>query len=201
LSFVRRFDDGIVGKPTFMDTTMTPHSDNDLTELMGTFASVVILTDRDDEQLDHVRRTATRLAVDHGWDLIVYDRSQETWMDSPHPTGPVATDELSGSDERAHLHRQMQDIEAAGVSVTAWLSTVPSISAIADVVREMHVDAVLIPSDFEQPKLADRLLSGDGATSVARTLADIDPTDGTTLLLITPDGQLVRAVDDSSAST
>ena len=183
-----------------MDTTPSPRTDSTTADLLPTLHRVVVINDADDDRLHEVRRAAPRLGVDHGWELVVYDRSEETWMDHPHPSGPFSAADLADQDDRADLHRLLADIESAGVTASAWTSTVPSISAIADVVQKMEIDAVLIPSEFGSHKLADRLLSGDEKSSVAASLSEICTGDGPRLLEMRPDGLIAEPEVTTAAS-
>ena len=99
-----------------------------------------------------------------------YDRSAERWTDTPHPSGLLSLADIT---ERDHLVRQMKDIEAAGVTVTAWLATVPALSAIIDLLQAIEVDGVIVPDQFEQPRLADRLQSGDGPADMVERIAGL----------------------------
>lgn len=81
----------------------------------------------DDElELDELALTILRAVVD---EVTVTSRTVRLVK---HVGATV--DELDAS-ERERLVRQMRDIEAAGVHVTVWLATVPSISAMVDVIQ------------------------------------------------------------------
>lgn len=139
----------------------------------GVFASlhqVVVPTDADDDALAVARVTATRLAAEHGWSLVLYDRSDERWTDTPHPSGPLTRDQVP--DDRRHLGEQMDEIAAAGVDVTAWLSTVPSLTAVLDVVQELDVDGVVVPADADRTTLVDRLTGSSESAAQLESVVD-----------------------------
>jgi hypothetical protein len=175
-----------------METTPALVLDADVARLMPALRRVVVPTDRDDAELDRARRAATLLAGEHDWELVLYDRSHETWMDHPHPSGPVSADELDG-DDWEHLRIQLNDIEAAGVTAKAWLATVPSLSAMTDVVHEMGVDAVLLPEELDKPTLADRVLdTGGGAEPLERAARRQSDDGGPLFLELSGDGRISR---------
>ncbi len=172
------------------------HAHADLARLLPSFGRVAVPTDADDDSLANVRRVATRLAAEHGWELVLYDRSHETWMDHPHPKGCVTVDQLDG-DEWEHLRVQLRDVESAGVSVTAWLATVPSITAMVDAIQEIDIDAVLVPADPEHATLADRLLEGGDPAERLERVAHLQlGTDAPVVIAVDGDGALaVRAYE------
>lgn len=176
-----------------MSSTPALKPDDDAARVLPELSRVVVPTDRDDGELAKVREAAAHLATEHGWEIVLYDRSHETWMDHPHPRGPVTADELDG-DEWEHLRTQLRDLEAAGVTATAWLATVPSITAMIDVMQELEIDGVLMPENLERPKLADRLLGrGDAAETVEQT-AELQLDDrAPTFLEVCPDGRVTLA--------
>ncbi len=151
---------------------------------------VVVPTDVDDARLTDARIAATRLAADFGWELVLYDRSEERWTDTPHPTGPLTLDEVVESG-RQHLIDQMRDVEAAGVSVRAWLATVPSITAMLDAIQELDVDGVMVPTDLQQPRMMDRLLEGGSPARIVDRVTDLQlDRPGPVFLVVADDGSI-----------
>jgi hypothetical protein len=131
---------------------------------------LAVVTDAYDDQLAATRDIALALALQHDLDVVLYDRSEETWMDHPHPAGPCDRADLDARD-RTHLAAQLDDFESAGVSATTWIATVPAISEIVDVIREIDVDIVLLPDRLDRRKLFDRLLSNRSADAVVEAAA------------------------------
>jgi hypothetical protein len=146
--------------------------DDEAGAAVASLRRVVVPTDPRDERLARARQAALQLATEHGWEIVLYDRSHERWTDTPHPSGPVSADELD-PDEWEGLARQLRDIEAAGVTATAWLATVPSLTAMIDVLQELDVDGVLLPSHLDQPKVMDRLLEGGNPAGMVERVADL----------------------------
>lgn len=133
---------------------------------------VVVPTDEKDPALARARGVALRLATEHGFDVVLYDRSDERWTDTPHPTGPLVVDDVD-DDKRPHLVRQMRDFEAAGVTTTAWLATVPTLTAMLDVLQEMDIDGVLLPEELDKPKLMDRIMGGSDVAAMIERLTEL----------------------------
>lgn len=119
--------------------------------------------------VDVARQAARIAASDKQLAIILYDRSAETWMDHPHPSGPHRADELS--DEFAELADQLRELGAAGIDATAWISTVPSLSEIATAVEQTGTDAVLLPEPSCDRTLVDRLTgTGDPNADVTKSI-------------------------------
>ncbi len=153
---------------------------------------LAVATDTDDETLAATRSVAASLAAEHDLSVVLYDRSEETWMDHPHPSGVCDRADLADRD-RQHIADQMVEFDQAGVDVTAWIATVPSITEIVDVVLQFGVDAILLPDSTEHPKLLDRLKNDSPADVVERIVShNLDAPvpvlvdDGTTVRVETP---------------
>jgi hypothetical protein len=144
----------------------------DRTETAASWSRVVIATNRNDESLDRVRGVVLELAVQYGFAVVLYDRSNERWTDTPHPKGPLTADEVD-VEERPHLVEQLREFQAAGVSATAWLATVPALTAMLDVLQEMNVDAIVLPEDLGGRKMMDRLQIGSGPAEMVQRIADL----------------------------
>lgn len=139
----------------------------DLTErardaLAGSHTIVVPTDVADDEQdhfLDAVADVAAACDPDHPTTVVLYDRSNETWMDTPHPNGPYRSSELS--DDHTDLARQLDRLGEAGVNALGWISTVPALTDILTAVQRVSADAVLLHDDHEHRGLFDQLLRPD----------------------------------------
>lgn len=151
---------------------------------------VVVPTDESDAALARTREVALHLARQHGFDVVLYDRSDERWTDTPHPSGPYTAAELDG-ERRPDLVRQLRDFEAAGVTATAWLATVPALTAMLDVLQELDVDGVLLPEQLDEPKIMDRLQIGSDTASMVDRVAELQlPTPPT--VLVVPESGAIR---------
>lgn len=173
---------------------------DDVVPVLSRLRRVVVPTDETGDGLALARRAATELAAEHGWELVLYDRSHERWIDTPHPSGPFAREQLD-PDERSHLARQMAEIETAGVPVTAWLATVPSLTAMIDVIREVDVDGVLVPAELDDAKLMDRLLPGGRPADVVERVTDLQlPGEPPAFLVVDNSGHVTVAAYEGAES-
>jgi hypothetical protein len=133
---------------------------------------LAVVTDDEDAHLAATRRLGAQLAARHDLDVVLYDRSQETWMDHPHPSGPCDVSEL---DDRAasHLAPQIEEFTALGIDAAPWIATVPTITEIVDVIRELGVDLILLPEQLDKASLIDRL-RGKQPADVVREVAALN---------------------------
>jgi hypothetical protein len=155
----------------------------------GRLRRVAIATDESDEALARVRHITLGLARTHGFEVLLYDRSNERWTDHPHPTGPLGADEIVGT-EREHLVRQLREFEDAGVTAAAWLATVPALTAMLDMFQALDVDAVLLPEHLDEPKLMDRLQIGKTAPMMVRRIAELSLQQPPMVLSVPDDGPI-----------
>jgi hypothetical protein len=139
---------------------------------VGQLRRLAIATDESDDALARVRGVALGLARANGFEVVLYDRSHERWTDHPHPTGPVSADEIVGTD-REHLVRQLREFEDAGVTATAWLATVPALTAMLDMLQAVDVDAIMLPEQLDQPKMMDRVQVGKTAPTMVQRIAEL----------------------------
>lgn len=131
---------------------------------------LAVATDTDDETLAATRTVAASLAAEYDVSVVLYDRSEETWMDHPHPSGVCDRADLADRD-RQHLADQMTEFDEAGVEVTAWIATVPSITEIVDVVLQAGAEVILLPDKTDHPKLLDRLKADSPSDVVERIIS------------------------------
>lgn len=150
---------------------------------------VVVPTDEADAALAHTRQVALQLAREHDFEVVLYDRSDERWTDTPHPSGPFTADEID-DERRGHLVRQLRDFEAAGVTATAWLATIPALTAMLDVLQELDVDGVLLPEKLDKPKIMDRVQSGSDTAAMVERVADLQMPTPPTVLVVPETGAI-----------
>lgn len=167
--------------------------DRSAEQAVSTLHRIIVPTDEGDAALARTREVALYLAREHDIEVVLYDRSGERWTDTPHPAGPLSGDEID-AERRPHLVRQLRDFEAAGVAVTAWLATVPALTAMLDALQQLDVDGVLLPEHLDEPKVMDRLQAGSDTAVMVDRVAELQmPTPPT--VLVVPDSGPVRVVD------
>jgi len=156
---------------------------------------LVVPTDVDDPALDRARDAAGRLAAEYDLEVVLYDRSGERWTDTPHPEGPLEADAIG--DDRPHLQHQLEELRRNGVRATAWLATVPALTAMTDVLDEIDIDGMVLPSHLDHPKMMDRLQVGAGPAEMVERVAALQTAhpapgvlvvdDERNIVLMTPD--------------
>lgn len=128
--------------------------------------------------------------------LTIYDRSEESWVDTPIPEGPFGIDHACAT-EHERLRSLMEQAESLGVRAQGWLSSLPSISGITTAVSATDADVVVVPADLGG-RVTDMLSGGhDFAQTVANQFVD-DPVLTPVVVVVDADGgsqvveQLVR---------
>lgn len=136
------------------------------TEALASVRILVVPTDADDAGYETARRAALQLATSapegQRLTVVLHDRSDERWTDTPHPEGPLGPDEIE-ADRRPHLVDQLRPFQEAGVDVKVWYASIPALTAVLTTVQTLDADAVLVPASPEAPKMMDRLQAGEDA--------------------------------------
>jgi hypothetical protein len=179
-----------------------------------------VTDDRDDTGLVAARAVAAELAHRAEVPVILYDRSGETWVDTPHPEGPLPPDDRRLED-RPHLRSQMQAMTERDIEAEAWLSTVPTISGITGALTHTRADVVVVAASAKR-KFLERTLDGDSISQAIAIIidrhADVDASvievadDGTSTVIRTgtpstlppgdtPTGDVASASDERSRQT
>lgn len=151
--------------------------------------ATVVLTpvdDGGDDALARSRSVAVALAALVDARLVLLDRSDTTYADTPR-VHQLSRDEAVGLD-RGYLVDGIDEAAAAGVSATAFQHSLPGDEALTDAIDQVGADLVVVPVDLDAPGLLARLKSGD----VADRTVDATPA-GTTVLSVDDDGALAVA--------
>lgn len=137
---------------------------------LGSVRTLLVPTDPDDEGYARARRAALELASDTGVAVVLHDRSDERWTETPHAEGPLDLETVADG-ERDHLPAQMQQFADAGVDVRAWYASVPALTAILEPVQGLDAAAVVVPQRPDKPRVMDRLQPGsDLGEQIGRVL-------------------------------
>jgi hypothetical protein len=140
-------------------------------EVLGNVSLLLVPTAPDDESYDRARAAAVVLAREAGCAVVLHDRSDERWTDTPHPEGPYTIDQID-HDGRGHLVEQMQVFVDAGIDVTAWYASVPALTAVLTPVQTLGADGILVPESIDNPKMMDRIQAGDDAGEMVGRVLD-----------------------------
>lgn len=131
---------------------------------------IVVPTAPDDDGFTRARHAARRIADASGCTVVLYDRSDERWTDTPDPEGPIELADVD-RENRPHLVEQMQEFADAGIDVKAWYASVPAITRVLVAVQHLDADAVVVPESIESPRVMDRLQAGeDTGEQIGRVL-------------------------------
>ncbi|MFN3216265.1 MAG: hypothetical protein ACE367_07210 [Acidimicrobiales bacterium] len=164
---------------------------------------IVVTDDRDDTGVAAARGVAAELGERADVPVILYDRSAETWVDTPHPEGPLPPGDRRLED-RPHLRAQMQIMTDRDIDALAWLSTVPTIAGITGALTHTRADVVVVAASAKR-KFLERTLDGDSISQAIAILidrhADVDASvievadDGTSSVIRTGSASTLRPGD------
>lgn len=146
---------------------------------------LVAVEDKSDPALDGARRTAIALAAMAGAKLVVLDRSDTTYADTPR-IFELTRDEVVGLGDRQYLLDAIDEATSAGLSVTAFQHSLPGIEAITDAAERVGADIFVVPDHLDGPGLVDRL-RGRHLSERAATAAP----DGTAVIEVDDEGSLL----------
>jgi hypothetical protein len=134
------------------------------------------------------RRAALELARRATLRVVLYDRSDERWTDTPNPEGPFGIDDIE-RDRRPHLIDQMREFADAGIDVRAWYASVPALTRVLAAVQALGADAVLVPEALDDATMMDRLQPGGAGDMVSRVL-DQNLDDPIHVFVVSDDGRV-----------
>lgn len=167
--------------PTDLDQLAPPVAE----VVRGAQVILVSVEDGSDPALDGARRTAIALAALVDAKLVLLDRSDTTYADTPR-IFELTRDEVVGLGERQYLLDAMDEAISADVSVTAFQHSLPGVEAISDAAERVRADIYVVPDHLDGPGLVDRL-KGRHLSERAATAAP----DGTAVLEVDDEGSLV----------
>lgn len=125
------------------------------------------------------RQDGTALAASAGADLVLFDRSSESYLVDPYPVGAFAddADELGSSATlepstlrmlgRAYLADQVEEARAKGLTVHAHLAQGRGAHALFDAVARWQPSLLVLPGALARPSLVDRI-SGNTLDALMR---------------------------------
>lgn len=153
--------------------------------LDGVTTMVVPIDAGADDALANTRRVAISLAAASGARLVLLDRSDTTYADTPriHELSREAAADL----DRPYLVAGIDEAKAAGVEATGFQHSLPGDEALSDTVDEVGAQALVVPASLSSPGLFGRL-KGD---VVAR--AEAATPSWTTVFVVADDGSVSLA--------
>lgn len=173
---------------------MTDHQalPTDLDQLPGPVADVVrtaevILVpvdDGGDEAVGRARRTAVSLAALAGARVVLLDRSDTTYADTPR-IFELSRDEVVSIGDRQYLLDAIDEATDAGVSASAFQHSLPGDEAISDAAERSGADLLVVPEHLGTSGLLSRLKGGDASDRATQAAPA-----GTAVVAVDADGAL-----------
>lgn len=130
---------------------------------------LVATDDGTDPRYAAVREAGIAAAREDGANIVLYDRTTESYLTNPYPSGPWSgeDDALSPAWQltpgrldaigRSYLAQQVRDATDAGVRATAHLAVDTGATAMRDAVSRYTPDVVFLPAHIAKPSLYDRV--------------------------------------------
>jgi nucleotide-binding universal stress UspA family protein len=150
-------------------------------------ATVVLVPvdDGNDAARTQARLVAQQLAAVVGARLVLLDRTDTTYADTPrvHELDRDHAESIG----RAYLVSQIDEASAAGVEVIAFEHSLPGTEAITDAAEETSADLIVVPHHLDKPGFLDHFRQGDTAERAGRAAPD-----GVAVLSVDHDGTLSR---------
>ncbi len=147
---------------------------------------VVPVDDGGDEALVRARRAAIAVAGLAGAKLVLLDRSDTTYADTPR-INELDRDAVAALD-RPYLLAGIDEADAAGVHATAFQHSLPGDEALTDAVEQVGADLVVVPAGLDSPGLFARLKGGDAEDRAVQAAPS-----GVAVLAVAEDGTLTLA--------
>ncbi|CAN5894039.1 hypothetical protein BH23ACT2_BH23ACT2_03240 [soil metagenome] len=172
------------------DTTLPTSLDElDPTVAASVRGATIILVPVDngsEEAFTLACRVATALASLGGARLVLLDRSDTTYGDTPR-VHELTRDHVVGLD-RPYLLDALDAVAAEGVAVTAFQHSLPGDEAYTDAADELGADLIVVPDHLDSPGLLDRFKRDD----VSERTVDAAPS-GTGVLVVSTEGTVRQA--------
>jgi nucleotide-binding universal stress UspA family protein len=159
-------------------------------------AKVMVAFVGEDEDL--VTEAAIGLARGNRARLILYDRDAASAFADPMPNQWASSGERDqygdrlSDDElvklgREQLARKVAGARRRGVDAWGWLPERHGTDTMVDYARSQGADLVLLPSDLDEPGLADRLKRETVGQAVDEVEQAVEEGEGIAVLLVHPD--------------
>ena len=149
--------------------------DATILELARRARVILTLADAKEQPGYHrAQRVALALADLGGTTILLFDRSQETWAETPHHRGPY-TNEDAHRLGFEHLYGFLDAAATCGLDVMVWMPSLPLLESYDEAVSEYGVDLSVLPTMIDRPKIIERLVGDCRPAEVAKTLVPAVP--------------------------
>lgn len=150
----------------------------------GATTVLVPVDDHDDARV-HARHVAQQLAVLAGARLVLLDRTDTTYADTPRVH--ELTREQAESLGRSYLVRQIDEVVEAGIDVIAFEHSLPGSEALSDAAKETGADLIVVPHHLDKAGFLDHFRHGDTAERAGRAAPQ-----GVAVVAVDHEGNLSR---------
>lgn len=133
--------------------------------VQGSSVIIVPVDDGGDDALARARSMAIALAALAGARLVLLDRSDTTYADTPR-INELSREEVAAID-RPYLLSGIDEAAQSGVSATAFQHSLPGDEALTDAVKEVGADMVVVPGSLDSPGIFARLKGGSAGDRAA----------------------------------
>lgn len=145
---------------------------------------LVSVDDGSDDAIARARQAAVALAAAGDARLVLLDRHDTTYADTPR-IFELTRDEVESIGERPYLLAAIDEATDAGVSATAFQHSLPGNEAISDAATRVGADVLVVPDHLDSPSLLSRLKGGDGPDRAVPAAPS-----GTAVVAVDDDGSL-----------
>jgi nucleotide-binding universal stress UspA family protein len=160
--------------------------DADVADAMGGATTVLVpVDDGNDAARERTRLVAQQLAALVGARLVLLDRTDTTYADTPRVQ--ELTREQADDLGRPYLVRQIDEAADAGVEVIAFEHSLPGSEALTDAAKETSASVIVVPHHLDKPGFLDHFRKGDAADRAGRAAPD-----GVSVLAVEADGTISR---------
>lgn len=162
------------------------HLDASVADAVRSATTVIVpVDDGNDPARERSRLVAQRLAALAGARLVLLDRVDTTYADTPRVV-ELDRSEVESID-RPYLVRQIDEAADAGVAATAFQHSLPGAEALTDAAKATSADLIVVPEQLDKPGFLDHFRKGD----LAERAADAAP-QGVPVVAVAHDGTLSR---------
>jgi hypothetical protein len=149
--------------------------DSTILEVARRARVILTLADaREQPGYQRAQQASLALADLGGATMLLFDRSHETWAETPHHRGPYTTEDAHRLG-LVHLYGFLDAAATCGLDAMVWMPSLPLLESYDEAVSEYGVDLSVLPTMIDHPKIIERLVGECRPARVAKTLVPSVP--------------------------